>query len=136
MKVAVALLCFCVAVAVSQTTLKPAGSVALNGVCSHQSDCAKDLCCVHGGFGIGKKKRFFLDGTGGTIFGNDHDHGVCHPARVLNETCMPFLSHDIFNHELYQTYCPCEQGLECRGEQVDEGPHSISHKNPKCQAQE
>ncbi|KAK3100989.1 hypothetical protein FSP39_000034, partial [Pinctada imbricata] len=115
-----------------QSTQVPAGSLTEGQQCTHQSDCATGLCCAHDGF-LGKKrgvKRLFFDGF------NQHDHGKCMSYRKTNETCMPFMTHDIFNHELFENFCPCEKGLECRGESVDEGPHSISHRNPKCQAPE
>lgn len=124
-----------VALAASQSpdpsvTVRPSGSVTSGGTCSHQSDCEDSLCCVHSSF-IGKRrKRLFLDG----LF--NHDHGTCKPHRKLNETCLPFMTHDIFNHELYESYCPCEQGLECRGVTVDEAEHSVVHHNPRCQPPE
>ncbi|XP_022300464.2 uncharacterized protein LOC111108717 [Crassostrea virginica] len=129
------LLVFVIALAASQNpdphvTVRPSGSVTTGGICSHQSDCADELCCVHTGLTGKRRKRLFFDG----LF--DHDHGVCQPYRALNESCMPFMTHDIFNHELFQSHCPCEKGLECRGLTVEEAEHSVTHHNPRCQPPE
>mgnify|MGYP003687964301 CR=1 FL=1 len=57
-------------------TVRPSGSVTTGGICSHQSDCADELCCVHTGLTGKRRKRLFFDG----LF--DH-HGVCQPYRAL-----------------------------------------------------
>ncbi|KAJ8301437.1 hypothetical protein KUTeg_020424 [Tegillarca granosa] len=114
------------------STIPPASGSGVDGSsCAHQSDCGTGLCCVHSF--LGTKKRFVFENGFGGFFNHG---GLCHPYRMINESCMPFMTHDIFNHELYEHHCPCEKGLECRGETVDEGPHSISHTNPKCQSPE
>ncbi|XP_052676768.1 uncharacterized protein LOC128158100 [Crassostrea angulata] len=122
-----------VALAVSQSydpsvTVRAPGSVTSGRTCSHQSDCEDSLCCVHSSF-IGKRRKLlFLDGR---FFA-----GTCKPHRKLSETCLPFMTYDILNHDLYESYCPCEQGLECRGVTVDEAEHSVVHHNPRCQPPE
>lgn len=69
-------------------------------------------------------------------FFHDMNQSFTSLSFFQNETCLPFMTHDIFNHELYESYCPCEQGLECRGVTVDEAEHSVVHHNPRCQPPE
>ncbi|XP_071082842.1 uncharacterized protein [Haliotis cracherodii] len=107
-------------------TVVVTGGVAPGGSCTKTTDCGEGYCCVTKF--IGKKKRFIFD----DLFGS-HNSGKCEPERKENDSCHVFMDHDIFNPDLFEDYCPCMTGLECRGETVDETGGAITHHNPKCQ---
>lgn len=98
--------------------------------CTTQNDCPYGMCCVHNPLTKPEDRKRF-------IFGEytQHDHGFCRRARKFNESCWP-LGHDGANQELYEFYCPCESGLECRGLVVHESNHQIIHRYPVCQSPE
>lgn len=98
--------------------------------CTSQDECPVGMCCVHNPLTApGQKKRF--------VFGQYaiHDHGFCRRARMFNESCYP-LGHDSANPKLYDYFCPCIPGLDCRGMVVHETPTEILHRYPVCQLPE
>ncbi|XP_060591686.1 uncharacterized protein LOC132746519 isoform X2 [Ruditapes philippinarum] len=98
--------------------------------CKTQSDCPNAMCCVHNPLTKPDTNKRFVFGQY-----SDHDHGFCRRARRFNESCYP-LSHDSANPELYDYFCPCESGLDCRGLVVHETETKIIHRYPTCQSPE
>ncbi|KAL4226543.1 hypothetical protein ACF0H5_014528 [Mactra antiquata] len=95
--------------------------------CTTQDECPDGMCCVHNPLNPpDAKKRFILDNY------QQHDHGFCRRARKFNESCWP-LGHDAVNPKLYDYFCPCVTGLECRGLIVHETSNQIIHRYPVCQ---
>ncbi|KAH3819317.1 uncharacterized protein LOC127831908 [Dreissena polymorpha] len=108
--------------ALPATTIPPEGAP-----CKTQSDCPYGECCVHNPLSHpGSRKRFLFEQY------SQHDHGFCRRARKETESCWP-LGHDPSNSELFEFYCPCESGLECRGLVVHESATQIIHERPQCQ---
>lgn len=64
------------------------------------------------------------------IFGSST--GSCHARRYQGQACHVFLVHEFGNPNMYMNYCPCEEGLVCRGETVDVHGTQHVHHNPKC----
>ncbi|XP_060591688.1 uncharacterized protein LOC132746521 [Ruditapes philippinarum] len=98
--------------------------------CTTQAECPDGLCCVHNPLTKPETRKRFLFETY-----TQHDHGFCRRARQFNETCWP-LGHDGKNAQLFEFFCPCVSGLECRGLVVHESNHQIIHRYPKCQTPE
>ncbi|XP_064605355.1 toxin CSTX-20-like [Liolophura sinensis] len=92
--------------------------------CSGPSDCGEAECCVHSDF-IGK--RFIFN----DLFGGHK--GECQLMRTLGQSCHISDLHDVFNRDMFEFSCPCQAGLECRGETIEENGGSVIHHNPKCQ---
>ncbi|WAR14411.1 hypothetical protein MAR_004516 [Mya arenaria] len=132
-------------------SLAPSTDTPVDGVsCKSQADCPLNQCCVHNPLNKpDSRKRFLFDHY------NEHDHGFCRSARNLNENCWPIgeytyesgagwghlasnnpKSRDPANGELYEFFCPCTSGLECRGLIVHESAHQIVHERPMCQSPE
>ncbi|XP_045166161.1 uncharacterized protein LOC123529724 [Mercenaria mercenaria] len=98
--------------------------------CSTQDECPDRMCCVHNPLTKPDKIKRFLFGQY-----SHHDYGFCRRARKFNESCWP-LGHDSANAELYEYFCPCESGLDCRGLVVHETASQIVHRFPTCQSPE
>ncbi|XP_060591687.1 prokineticin Bm8-f-like [Ruditapes philippinarum] len=89
------------------------------GVCKSDADCATEECCV----GIDRKRFIFSHPTS----------GICRPLRYQGHACHVFATLDPSNHNLHVNYCPCSDGLECRGTSVDKlNSSNIIHHDPKC----
>ncbi|KAJ8301976.1 hypothetical protein KUTeg_020963 [Tegillarca granosa] len=88
-------------------------------VCTSQDDCDETHCCATlETKRAGHLKRF--------IFGSSKS--VCKPRRYQGQACHVYLNHDFSNPDIFLDYCPCEEGLECRGTTID----GQIHHNPKC----
>lgn len=87
--------------------------------CTSSADCGDTECCV----AEDRRMRRFLFGP---------SKGTCHARRYQGQTCHVFLIHDFGNPNMYMNYCPCEEGLTCRGETVDIHGSQHVHHNPKC----
>ncbi|KAK3605835.1 hypothetical protein CHS0354_002472 [Potamilus streckersoni] len=87
--------------------------------CKSSVDCGDTECCV----AMDKRMRRFLFSLSGN----------CRPRRYQGQACHVFITKDPFNPNFYLNYCPCEEGLECRGTIIDgaNGPHAVHH-DPKC----
>ncbi|XP_052779033.1 prokineticin Bm8-d-like [Mya arenaria] len=89
------------------------------GVCTSDTDCAAEECCV----GTARRRFIFFNPT----------KGICRPLRFQGFSCHVFLTTETHNHGLHVDYCPCDEGLECRGTTVDAlNPNNVIHHDPKC----
>ncbi|KAH3820151.1 uncharacterized protein LOC127881915 [Dreissena polymorpha] len=89
------------------------------GQCRSDADCTEEECCV----GLDRRRFIFSHATTGT----------CRSLRYQGFSCHVFLSTNPGNSNLHVTYCPCAEGLECRGTSVDKlNASHIIHHDPKC----
>ncbi|KAL4226544.1 hypothetical protein ACF0H5_014529 [Mactra antiquata] len=88
------------------------------GVCKSDADCGAQECCV----GLDRRRFIFTHPTS----------GICRSLRYNGFACHVFIDRDPGNQQLHVHYCPCAEGLECRGTSTDVVTNQTVHHDPRC----
>ncbi|CAL1269389.1 unnamed protein product [Larinioides sclopetarius] len=77
--------------------------------CKSNDDCSRNECCV----------QVHL-----------RQDPQCQSLRKKDDWCVPGLK--LGDTTSHRYFCPCDEGLECTAEDIEEEDGATIYKNPKC----